>query len=664
MTRRTTIAALLALAALAAGAPAAAGGPKVLVIGMDGLDPVMLQQYREQGLLPHFDRFIAGGARFQPLRTTIPPQSPVAWSTFTTGTDPGGHGIFDFIHRDPETMLPYLSTSSAQAPGAHWRLGRWKVPRGGGVVANLREGAAFWQVLDDAGEDVTVFKVPANFPPVATDARTLSGMGTPDILGTYGIFSYVTDDPGVSRDIDGGRVIPVRAVGGRVSTALPGPVNSYRVGDPESEVPLEIVVDKGNGTALLEIAGERILLGEDEWSGWVDLEFPMVPLLKSVAGLARFYLMEVSPHLRLYVTPVQIHPGKPEMPISTPPGYSAEVARAVGPYYTQGLPEDSKALEEGVLGDRQYVSQADLVLQERLAQFGHELDHFARLDRGFLFFYFNAPDQTCHVLWRCFDEHSPNHDQADPAVRHRVRDLYVAMDGALGRALDAVGDDTIVMVVSDHGFAPFYRSFHVNAWLREQGYLVLEDGVAPGTTEMLAGIDWTRTRAYAIGINGLYLNLKGRERDGIVAPGAEREALLAELVAKLEATVDPQVDPATGGRPVRHAYRADEVYAGTWRDRGPDIIVGYERGWRGSNESALGEVPAGVFADNLMKWSGDHCMAADVVPGTVITNRPFVRPDPGLEDLAPTILGLFGLDPLPQMTGRDLYGPDQGEGGR
>lgn len=658
MTMRWRDLASAAAALLLGAAPApAAEVPKVLVIGMDGLDPVMLQEYRDQGLLPNFDRFIAGGAQFQPLGTTIPPQSPVAWSTFATGMDPGGHGIFDFIHRDPATMLPYLSTSSAQSPGSHWKVFSWQVPRGGGTVENLRQGTAFWQLLDEAGHDVTVFKVPGNFPPVATEARTLAGMGTPDILGTYGIFSYVTDDPAVSRDLDGGRVIPVRAVGGRVETALPGPRNAYRDGEPGTEVPLELVVDKEHRTVLVRVQDQEFLLAQDEWSPWAELSFPMVPLLKSVAGTCRFYLLEASPHLRLYVTPVQIHPAKPEMPISTPPGYSRELARDVGLFYTQGLPEDSKALEEGVLSDRQYVNQADQVLQERLAQFDYELARFAGLERGFLFFYFNAPDQTCHVMWRCFDEHSPNHAGADPDVRNRVRDLYVALDGALGRALDTVGERTLVMVISDHGFAPFYRSMHVNAWLREHGYLALRDGVEPGTTELLAGVDWNRTRAYAIGINGLYLNLRGRERSGIVNPGREREELLRELVAGLEAAVDS----VGGGRPVRHAYRADEVHAPAWRERGPDIILGYERGWRGSNESALGEVPAEVYADNLMKWSGDHCMAADVVPGTVITSRPFLLPDPTLADLAPTILGLFGLEAPPQMTGRNLYAP---EGGR
>ncbi len=642
--------AILANAAVAAQGPSEKA-PKVLVLGFDGMDPKMLQAFRDEGLMPNFDRFIADGAQFQPLGTSIPPQSPVAWSSFTSGMDPGGHGIFDFIHRDPTTMLPFLSTSSAQAPDSDWTLGNWKIPRGGSEIKNLREGRAFWQELDEAGFDVTVFKVPANFPPVDCEARTLAGMGTPDILGTYGIFTYVTDDPGVDTEVSGGRVIPVRAVAGRIETAIPGPVNSYKVGDPQSEVDLAITVDKGNRTAFFEIEGEKFVLQEGEWSDWIDLSFPMVPVFKSVAGICRFYLLEASPHFRMYVTPVQIHPAKPEMPISTPPDYSKELAHDVGLFYTQGLPEDSKALEGGILSDAQYASQSDQILHERERQFSYELERFAGLDEGFLFFYFNSPDQSCHVFWRSFDEDSPTHSEADPDHRHRVRDLYVELDGVLGEALDALADDTNIMIISDHGFAPYHRSFHVNAWLLEHGYLHLKPGVEPGEPEFLSGIDWTRTRAYAVGINGLYLNLRGRERWGIVNRGREADEILADLVTALEATVDPEV----GAKAIKYAYRSDVVYHGDHRDRGPDIVLGYDSGWRGSNESALGEVPEVVFEDNMMKWSGDHCMAADVVPGIVLTSTPFTQPNPGLRDLGPTILRLFGLTPPAEMTGRDLY---------
>jgi predicted AlkP superfamily phosphohydrolase/phosphomutase len=653
MMRRLVLLLLITMLLALASGLRAEPGPKVLVLGFDGMDPNLLQDFLDEGLLPNFQRFLDRGAQFQPLGTSIPPQSPVAWSCFTAGTDPGGTGIFDFIHRDPETMLPYLSTSSAQAPGAHWKLGKWKIPRGGGTIENLRQGRAFWQELDQAGIDVTVFKVPANFPPVECEARTLSGMGTPDIQGTYGIFRYITDDPNVNTVLDGGTVDPVFVRDGRVETTIEGPINSYREGDPNSEIPLTVTVDKENRSALFEIEGDRFLLEEGEWSDWVDLRFEMVPLFKDVAGICRFYLLETTPHFRLYVTPVQIHPVHPEMPISTPDDYSRQLAEDTGLFYTQGLPEDSAALEAGVLSDSQYACQSDQILAERQRQFRYELAHFAPLDSGFLFFYFNSPDQSCHVFWRSFDEQSPTHAAADPAFRFRVQGLYEALDESLGQALDALSDDAVIMIISDHGFAPFRRSLNVNTWLLENGYLALRDDMAREDMELLVGFDWEKTRAYAVGINGLYLNLKGRERDGIVEPGAEAEALLDELVRKLESTVDPE----TGQHPIKYAYRADKVYSSAYRDRGPDIILGYHSGWRGSNESALGQVPEPVFMDNLMKWSGDHCMAADVVPGVVLTSRPFSQPDPALVDMGPTILKMFGLQPPASMTGRDLYAP-------
>jgi len=651
-TRACATLALLAVLTLAAAGPAAA--QKVVVLGFDGMDPRLVAEYRAQGLMPNFDRVLADGGQLLPLGTAIPPQSPVAWSTFITGMDPGGHGIFDFIHRDPATMAPFLSTSEAKGPADFWELGSWRLPRGGGEVRNLRRGVAFWQLLDEGAVDATVFKVPANFPPVPTSSRTLSGMGTPDIQGTYGQYTYVTDDPLAPRDLSGGVLRAVYLEDGRCETVVAGPANTYREGAPAAELPLAVTVDHGQRSALVELAGQRLLLREGEWSDWLTLEFPLVPLLKSVRGVARVYLMETAPQLRLYVTPVQIDPAAPEMPISTPAGYAVDLARALGPFYTQGLPCDTKALEEDVFTDADYLSQSDLVFAERKRQLAHELERFVARDRGFLFFYFNYPDQDCHMWWRAIDPQSPLHAACAGEHHGRIPEIYRSLDAVLGGVLDSVDPGTLVMVMSDHGFAPYRRSFHVNAWLREQGFLALRDGVAPGEVAYLEGVDWSRTRAYAIGINGLYLNLAGREAHGIVQPGAEQQALLAELVARLEATVDPRLQAPA----IKYAYRADEVYHGDQAAAGPDIVLGYHRGWRGSNESALGEVPDMVFVDNEQKWSGDHCQAADEVPGILLSTRPIARTDPTLADFAPTILRLFGQEPLPQMTGRDLFGTE------
>jgi predicted AlkP superfamily phosphohydrolase/phosphomutase len=630
-------------------APVAA--QKVLVLGFDGMDPRLVAEYRAQGLMPAFDRVLEQGGQLLPLGTSIPPQSPVAWSTFITGMDPGGHGIFDFIHRDPSSLTPFLSTSHAQGPAQFWELGSWRIPRGAGEVRNLRHGVAFWQLLDSAQVDATVFKVPANFPPVPSEARTLSGMGTPDIQGTYGQYTYVTDDPLAERDLSGGVLRAVYLEEGRCETLIEGPANVFREGAPAAELPLAITVDRQSRAAVIEVAGERLLLAEGEWSDWLTLDFGLVPLLKSVRGVARVFLMETEPYLRLYVTPVQIDPAAPEMPISTPDDYARELARALGPFYTQGLPSDTKALEEGVFTDEDYLSQSDLVYAERRRQLAYELDRFAQREDGFLFFYFNYPDQDCHMWWRGIDPRSPLHAACAQEHHGRIPEIYQSLDGVLAGVLETVGEETLVMVMSDHGFAPYRRSFHVNSWLREQGYLALEPGVQPGTVSYLEGVDWSRTRAYAVGINGLYLNLAGREREGIVAPGVEAEALLDELVTRLEATVDPSLDAAA----IKYAYRATDIYHGDHAATGPDIVVGYHRGWRGSNESALGEVPVEVFVDNEQKWSGDHCQAADEVPGILLSSRPVVVDDPSLADLAPTILNLFGVQPPPEMTGRDLF---------
>lgn len=642
---------LLILLALLTAVLGPAQAAKVLVLGYDGMDPRLVAEYRAQGLMPNFDRVLAEGGQLMPLGTAIPPQSPVAWSTFITGLDPGGHGIFDFIHRDPTTLAPYLSTSAAVGPADFWKLGSWRIPRGGGSVDNLRQGVAFWQLLDEAQVDATLFKMPANFPPVPTQARTLSGMGTPDIQGTYGQYTYVTDDPLAPRDLSGGVLRSVYIADDRCETVVEGPANVYREGAPASSLPLTVTLAREQGSALVELAGQRLLLQAGEWSDWVTLEFSLVPLLKSVRGVARVFLMETDPYLRLYVTPVQIDPSAPEMPISTPEDYASELAKAIGPYFTQGLPTDTKALEEGVFSDADYLSQSDVVFAERKQQLAHELQRFAQRDEGFLFFYFNYPDQDCHMWWRGIDPTSPLHAACAAEHHDRVPEIYQSLDTILGGVLDLVGDDTLVMVMSDHGFAPYNRSMHVNAWLRERGYLHLQEGVQPGQGSYLEGIDWSRTQAYAIGINGLYLNLAGREAHGIVAPGAEAEALLDRLEAELEATVDP----ALGTLAIKYAYRATDIYHGDHADRGPDIVLGYHRGWRGSNESALGEVPADVFVDNEQKWSGDHCQAADEVPGILLSTRPVAVSDPNLADFAPTILSLFGVEPPSFMTGRNLF---------
>jgi len=624
----------------------------VLVLGFDGVDPELLDRFMAAGQLPNFQRLAATG-NYVRLGTTIPPQSPVAWSTFITGMDPGGHGIYDFVHRDPappdgSAVLPYLSTSRVEENEHRIPLGPYALPLGGGRTELLRHGTAFWNVLAQHGIAATVLKIPANFPPEPSTARTLSDMGTPDIRGTYGTFSFYSADlaDGAERGVPGGLMHAVQVVDNHVHAALPGPVNPFRSSAERAERAFDVYVDRESDAVKIEIGNQEVLLQAGEWSGWVPVDFNLLGGIATVHGIVRFHLEQVRPHLRLYTSPVNIDPQIPALPISTPPSYTHDLFEHLGYFYTQGLPENTAALTADVLSDAQWLAAANDIYAERLRMLDVEL---ARFQSGFLFAYFGGVDQVSHMFWRTLDTAG---DHADA-----ILNAYRQVDAALGHALTAIGStDTTLLVMSDHGFAPWKRSVELNSWLRSEGFLALHAGVAVGG-ELFSDVDWAHTRAYGLGLNGLYVNQQGRERFGVVQPG-EREALLADLRQRLLAWVDPQ----TGDHIVSRVYRREEVYGPTYRDLAPDLLIGYRRGYRVSNESALGAVPAMLIADNHKKWSGDHCMAADEVPGVLLSNRPIAARTLGLQDMAPTVLGAFGIAIPKEMVGKPFLQDKEPEG--
>jgi predicted AlkP superfamily phosphohydrolase/phosphomutase len=628
--------------------PAQTTGKRVLVLGMDGLDPLIAERLMREGELPNFTVLKERGD-FRRLASSIPPLSPVAWSSFITGTDPGGHGIFDFIHRDPATLAPYLSTSRAEGASRTIKLGRWMFPLTGGRVELLRRGKAFWEILAAKGIPATVNGIPANFPPVGSAARSLSGMGTPDIQGTYGTFSFFTDSPPEdAEDLSGGQLFPVVAVDYQVEAALEGPVNTFREGGGTSKVEFAVSIDPEHHVAKIVIQGEEILLNEGEWSDWVRVEFPLIPFLKSVTGICRFYLKEVHPQFKLYVTPINLDPQAPALPISAPPSYAKELVRAIGPFYTQGMPEDTKALNGRILDEPEFLAQARSVLRERLAMLEYELKRF---HAGVLFFYISSPDPIQHMFWGPMDTDHPAHDRAAGVLYGgTIKAVYQEMDRIVGRVLAEVDDRTTLIVMSDHGFAPFYRYFNLNTWLKDNGYLVLMATAEQGERSPFQDVDWQRTQAYGLGLNALYLNLQGREPMGSVPPG-EKARLLDEIALRLLRVRDP----VTHRHAVSRVYKASEVYSGPYVESAPDLIVGYNRGYRASSKTALGEIPAGLFGDNKEKWSGDHAMAAELVPGVLFSNKKVKVPDPALPDLAVTILAEFGIQPAEGMRGRPIF---------
>lgn len=627
--------------------PSRADGRKVIVLGFDGLDHHLTEQMINSGRLPGFAR-LANSGGFAALGTTIPPQSPVAWSTFITGLDPGGHGIFDFVHRDPKTMLPYLSTTRTEGSSRTVGFGRWQLPLSSGKVELLRRGQPFWELLEGRGVPTTIIRMPANFPPSGTASHELSGMGTPDLLGTYGTFSFYTSEPYAfaGQVLSGGTVHNVRVREGRVRASLDGPDNPFRRAPEKVTSEFTVYPDRGNQFAKVVAGAEERLLRVGEWSDWVPVQFPLAPT-QTLDGQVRFFLKSLDPFFELYASPVNIDPLAPAMPVSTPASYASELAEATGRFYTQGMPEDTKGLKTGVLTDAQFLEQASIAGEEVRRQYRYVLDRF---DSGFLFYYFGNVDQVAHMMWRARDPGHPAYDRVKDEPNAEVVDqLYQGLDAIVSETLDRLGPDDLLVVMSDHGFTSWRRAFHLNSWLRDNGYIVLKNPAMKDDPGFFGNVDWSRTRAYALGLNGLYVNLQGREKDGIVEPGG-REALLTELVTKLTAVIDP----ATGLPAITKVYRSDQVYAMAGvADIAPDLIVGYTKGTRGSDESALGAMPPEIIVDNTSAWSGDHCMDHETVPGILLSSRALKRPAPTLQQLAAALLAEYGIDSFPERPGTD-----------
>ncbi|MHC4429978.1 MAG: alkaline phosphatase family protein, partial [Planctomycetota bacterium] len=579
--------AFLVLPALLLGGAASAASdvPAVFVMGVDGMDPVILERMMEAGEMPNFSELRAEGT-YQTLGTSIPPQSPVAWSNFVTGMNPGGHGIFDFIHRDPATYKPISSaTPPVDDPGSAIHFFGYVIPTSAPEVVNNRGGTPWWDVLTDHGVDVEVYRIPGNFPTPPSAARVLGGMGTVDVRGGFGTYTLYTDRP-IERDDPKGDIELVKLqdldLDGKLDTArgvLRGPPDQFHL-EP-GEVPsksehltlgVTLYLAARRDAVVVEIAGERALLREGEWSDWLEVDFDALPMgLSPVAGIVRFYAKELAPGFQVYASPVNISPAGPAVPLTSPDDFATELYESLGFFYTQGMPEETDALKDRVFDDDDYLKQVALVQEDNRRMVALALD---RLEPGDVTFaYFSDIDLQCHMLWRHADpKHAgaPPHPAHDPTVAprhaHDIERFYRDVDRALGEVRRRLPPGTFLVVLSDHGFQPFTRQLHLNAWLRDEGYLALVDGKRTGHI-VASDVDWSRTRAYGLGFNGLYLNIAGREGQGIVAP-EEVDALVAELTAGLESLRDPE----NGRRVVLRVDRTGDVYSPERRAEGPDLV--------------------------------------------------------------------------------------------
>jgi predicted AlkP superfamily phosphohydrolase/phosphomutase len=647
------------------------------------MDPTLARRFMDEGKLPNLKRLSEVGT-FSPLRTTQPSESPVAWASFATGVNPGKHNIYDFLVRNFDTYMPDLGGVKKTPPKFLWGLIPTQKPK----VESTRGGTSFWVHAGFDGIKSVILTVPMTFPPEEIEhGEMLSGLPLPDIRGTVGTFYFWATDLTPFEEGSqefGGYLKRIAFENGRAVTELRGPespivkeeleaLRTKRAKGPLSEaeearlgeiqkikdinLPVEIFWKRGETTAEVVLGGTRTKLTVGQWSDWIPLTFD-VNALVSAHGMTQLYLVRAGEELQLYAHPVNWDPRRPPLPISKPDSFGTQLARELGPYRTIGWAESAdKALNEGRLDEAAFLYDADKAFADR------ERIIFKNLDGGKDWDLFVAvietTDRVSHMMWRLID---PKHPMYDPVLAAKYGDsiekVYRRADDLVGRIQQKLPEGTALFVMSDHGFHSFRRSVNLNTWLVQNGYMVFEGQEGEKKTledlfmhgKFWEGVDWNKTRAYAVGLGQIYFNLRGRESRGIVSSGAEYKALQDEIAAKL-ATLQ---DPDDGAQIFRAVYKRDDIYTGEFLTNAPDLQVGFNDGFRVGWQDTLGSIRRTIVENNNRKWSGDHCATATEISGGVFFSNRKVAADPHIMDLAPTVLKLLEV-PLPQdLDGKPL----------
>ena len=633
---------------------------RFIIVGFDGMDPGVADRLIAQGKLPHFAWMKQHGT-MRPLRTTNPAQSPVAWSAFSTGTNPGKTRIYDFLKRNPATYYPDFSTVTVRR--GQFALGF--IPTRAPSVTNNRQGATFWQIASARGVRTAVIEAPICFPPEKLQTGVLlSGLGVPDIRGTMGTFSYyATDATGAADTEMGGKIARLTLdPAGRSRSVVHGPRNPFAGRDsegriPDLTIPVEFLRIRRNAVQI-SLQGQTRTIRQGSWSDWYTIQFHVAPLV-SVRGIARFHVIQAYPEVRVYLSPINLDPRRPPIPVSSPPAYSAQLARKLGLYKTLGWPEDTWALNEEKIDEEVFLQDLNYSFDRQRALV---LDALQSMNPDLFVTVFQSTDKVQHMFWRLID---PQHPMYNRRLAARYGDaidrVYMRADSLVGTLLQRTRDGrTTLLICSDHGFASFRKAVNINTWLVRNGYMTLTklDPVRDRNLEDLFGrgtfwpnVDWSRTRAYALALGQIYVNLKGRERLGIVDPGTPYEALREEIKTRFGALRDPD----TGEQVVRRVYKREELYRGPYFDEAPDLVVGFERGYRVSWQTSLGGIPPEIIELNERRWSADHCSVdPDLVPGVLFSSRPLDAESPAITDVAPSVLKRLGIIPPAVMDGRDL----------
>ena len=624
------------------GRPKNARVKRCVILGLDGLDPKLLEHYMAEGKLPNFKQLKEQGS-YSRLGTTLPALSPVAWSTFQTGVNPGAHNIFDFLSRDKRFCLPELSAVKTETTRKDIRLGPITIPRTRAQVRLMRRSQPFWKLLGARNIMANIIRVPISYPPEKFKGNILSAMCTPDLRGTQGTFTLFTTRQDLKAssgsDSTGGEIRELERNGTLLKSALEGPPHPDGVSG-NLKVPFAVRLLDGE-TAEVTVDGVSREIRKNLFSEWIPVQFAVGR--KKVSGIVRFCIREIGEHVTMYASPVNVDPAKPALPISYPLLFSSWLAKRQGRFGTLGLLEDTWGRNEHALDDQRFLDQAWLSHEERKKMFFETLK---RTREGVCICVFDASDRIQHMFWRYIDPKHPSPTEDRERFGSVIPEMYQRMDSLVGETLAALGPNDVLMVLSDHGFSSFRRCINLNTWLYENGFLALKVE-SPKGLDYLQEVDWSRTKAFALGLSGIYINKKGRERFGILSDD-EAEKVKAEIVSQLTGLKDP----ADGSIAIKKVYDTRKAYKGLYTTEAPDLIVGYNPGYRVSWDSITGTVEAELFSDNVKAWSGDHHIDPNEVPGIFLVNRPLTTDAPHIIDIAPTTLDLFGIKPPSYMEGR------------
>lgn len=664
---------------------------RVIVLGFDGMDADLTEQWLAEGRLPNLRKLALAHAGkglkgYSALHSSNPSESPVSWSSMITGMNPGKTNMYDFLRRHPETYSIDNAMVDTSRPAKFDPLFK-AVPLAPPRFRNYRIGEPLWSRTARAGIRTVVLEAPVSFPPdQIPGGQLICGLGVADIRGTQGTYTFYTTDP---RQVTakgftefGGRVKQVFADSNRViQLDVIGPPNRVKnPGGADSRLPVDLTLP-----ALLAFVDDRTArltitlpdgtttttdLAVNTWSGFIELHFQVTEVI-AVHGICRARLTAWDwtdpglPQVGLYLSPISFDPRNPPLPISYPAAWSKELAAEHGLFKTVGWPSETWGLNERVLDEVAFLEDIDetqALWEQRL------FSTLARDDWDFLFAVTQHTDHVSHMFWRFFDPTHPAYDEAlaqDPRFRDAILHSYQRADRLVGRLMEEhlLDDRTILLVVSDHGFNLFRRAVNINRWLINNGFMALRlpSGQATeelSTAQLFAGyqffqdVDWSKTKAYAMGLGQIYLNLQGREGEGIVAPGTEAESVKRAIREGLLQMRDPE-----NGKPVmREVYDGAVIYHGDQLEQAPDLVMGFADGYRVSWQTSLGGAPLEEIEDNNQPWSGDHCsFDPEITLGVCFTNWTLDRTTPSVKDIVPTVLRVFGLPMAPELDGEPLF---------